>query len=859
MAKKKDRQAKQQQPGVIDQIGQKLLDILDAPLNGLTKSFKVVSDDEAGPKIEELTKSYQRTSFSAWLPYLAYDSKEQLYYNADNSFGLLWECSPVPFLGEKGIGSLGSLLKMDFPKGTMLQCMLFPDDAIDGILDEYKRLKTRPDAVIQEAAKQYADHISKGRRGFSSMAGIKARNFRVFLSLSSPKQLPKEVVANILENLKQANLNPRPLPPGGLLDVLRRIFNKHTANTHTYNDSKYIRDQIVQAETSIEVQPSRMKIGERYASCLSVKTPPNSLHPLEINNIIGGFRGREDDNSQLNNAFIWNTTVFWGVTTQSIKQKANVMTAQRAGGSIAKEIRRRVTELDWVLDDVENTPYCNVLTSMWVFGDDEDDLNQGMARARNLWEKQGFVMQVEDKIMVPMFYASLPFGFKDEGSNVATFDRDFQMSCEAAVRLLPVQGDFAGNMKPVLLFVSRKGQLASIDLFDEGVNNHNFLTCAETGAGKSFVNNFIVQNYFASGAKMRLTDIGYSYEKQCMTSKGRFIDVGDPKLDVVLNPFVSAGNDADDQAGNKSMAANIILAMVYSSTGTGSISETHYSLAKDAVEFAYKRDGGTYGVDHVYEYLAAYPNLADADAIKSITETAHEMAFNIRDWTSKGPYGRLVNGPNALDISSDEFVVLELEQLLHNHELFSVISMQVINAITQDLYLSDRSTQRFMLFDEAWKYFGSAPMIAKIIEEGYRRARKYKGATGIITQSPLDLKKFGPAGDVIMANSAFKFFLQSSDYQEAVNQNILSYNGLLLELAKSVRNNKPRYSEILFDTPFGAGVSRFQADPWTYWMNTSDGGEVAKFKRLLMQGYDAKEAIDTLSGVNPTKKTLEAA
>ena len=45
--------------------------------------------------------------------------------------------------------------------------------------------------------------------------------------------------------------------------------------------------------------------------------------------------------------------------------------------------------------------------------------------------------------------------------------------------------------------------------------------------------------------------------------------------------------------------------------------------------------------------------------------------------------------------------------ILNDVELFRVIAMQVINMITQDLYLSDRSQQRFMVFDEAWKYLGA--------------------------------------------------------------------------------------------------------------------------------------------------------
>jgi hypothetical protein len=43
------------------------------------------------------------------------------------------------------------------------------------------------------------------------------------------------------------------------------------------------------------------------------------------------------------------------------------------------------------------------------------------------------------------------------------------------------------------------------------------------------------------------------------------------------------------------------------------------------------------------------------------------------------------------DISQDEFVVLEVDGLRSRKELFKVVVLQIINAVTQDLYLSDRS------------------------------------------------------------------------------------------------------------------------------------------------------------------------
>lgn len=809
----------------------------------------LLTDQERGPETGEVEGLATRTPFSRFLPYLAFDEEEGWYHNSDNTYGRLYECRPLNFLTEKASEALASLLRLDWAEDTVIQFVLYPDDHIDPILDHYQSLKVRPMDIASEAGKRYADHLSEGRDGVRKMGDIRLRNYRLFACIKAGKQLGSDQVALLEEALSQAGLAPTIMPPQKLLGWLRRVFNQHVpTHPEVYDPARYIRDQAIQAETAVEPFRGGLKLGNRRACCLTPKSMPSPIDSLMVNQLIGGYKGMEDDASQLTFRFLWTTTVFFKSKPSEIRRKANIMMAQKAGGSIAKTLGNRVSELNWVLDDMEDHPYCNVVTSMWVFGEDEAELDSAAARARSLWEKQQFVMQREVYIAEAMFIAALPFGFYLTPKNISTLDRDFVVSNQAAARLLPVQGDFRGSNRPILLYMGRKGQLASLDLFDEGANNHNFLVCAETGAGKSFQTNFLVSNYYAANALIRLVDIGGSYEKQCGMVGGRYIDIGEHRKEICLNPFPSGAKDIEDQKGEETTTASVLLMMIYSSTGAVDVTETHWSLVKDALRFAIKRDGGLEGINHVYEYLSTYPKYSEIEGLEQFAPLAREMAFNLRDFTTQGKYGDLFNGESTLDFSSDEFVVVELENIMSDRELFSVIAMQCIDGITRDLYLSDRSRMRFMLFDEAWKYFGSAPMIATIIEDGYRRARKYSGSTGIVTQSPLDLEKFGKAGDIMKGNSAFKFFLQSGDYEEACRRGVLDYSGLLLDLAKGIRNNKPRYSEILFHTPFGAGVGRLCVDPWTYWMNTSTGPETNQFKALLAKGRTPVEAITELAG-----------
>jgi conjugal transfer ATP-binding protein TraC len=227
-----------------------------------------------------------------------------------------------------------------------------------------------------------------------------------------------------------------------------------------------------------------------------------------------------------------------------------------------------------------------------------------------------------------------------------------------------------------------------------------------------------------------------------------------------------------------------------------------------------------------------------------LTAAAKNLAFNIREFTSKGVYGKFFIGPSTFDIRRDPFVVLELENLKPLPDLYRVVTMLVINGVTQDLYLSDRSRQKFVIFEEAWQFLGEAAMIKPVVEEGYRRARKYNGSFMVVVQSIVDLDSFGDVGKVINHNSAYKMFLESGAIEDAQKKGIIDYDTFTLKLLKSCKSNPPKYSEIFFDTPFGCGVARLVVNDYAYFVYTSNATEIAAIEGLVKKdGLTYHEAI----------------
>jgi conjugal transfer ATP-binding protein TraC len=493
-----------------------------------------------------------------------------------------------------------------------------------------------------------------------------------------------------------------------------------------------------------------------------------------------------------------------------------------------------------------------------LFDEDDDKLMTSVSRARRIWESQGYIMQ-EDRMLLPiLFLASLPFGLYTSNNNVDTIDRDFFTPADSITYILPIQSDFAGFGDPHIILAGRKGQVIGGDIYAKGTDNHNAFIAASSGKGKSFFLNYLIGAYYAAGALIRLIDIGGSYKKACKTHHGRYLEFSADSR-ICLPPFGNVNSsDAEDFAGDIFNIASIINQMIHSTTDVAERdAETTMTLIKHAVRWAWDQEGSDASVDTVHTFFNEFPAHVDREAREEVQDRrkhtdhvqflAQGLAYNLHDFTSGGMYGKWFNGKSTLNIADDEFVVLELEQLMAQKELFKVVTLQVINHVTADLYLDRlRERIRLILFEEAWKFLMKSDMINNTVGEGYRRARKYRGSFSVVVQSLLDIKHIGNVGDVIMSNSDFKFYLESPDFDKAKEAKIINYDDFVMSLLKTVRSNKPKYSELFIDSPFGLGIGRLVVDPFTYYMNTSDGAEVGQLERLCDGGLDYAEAIDAM-------------
>ena len=825
---------------------------------------RMLFGNRGGLSFAELRKMTYRNKFSDFLPYIAYDAEKNIYFNTDNTIGFLWECTPLVYAGEDIFSTLHGLFTASIPDDSVLQFMLYADQDINPALNGYKNIRTNKNKVIEKTTAQVCDFLKKGaNQGHKNIKNTPLRRFRLFVSLKMPPQKKNSLDLNntawadirelVEEILRGAFLQPVKVEPDILINMLLKLFNDNCPNYTSYDPTKTIRNQVILGETPINSFFDRIEAGNKVFRCLTVKKFPELASPLLMNLLTGDILGPQSDTNQLTRPFFITVNLIYQSLKVKLHSKCNILLQQQAVGSFAPSLLRKKEEYTWAAGELERgSSFIRVMPIVWTIGSDEDTARESLLRIRRLWEFQGFVMQEDKLINKILFLSSLPFGLFNVNKNPDYIDRDFIMDADSAAYCLPIQADFAGSGDPCNLFIGRKGQIISIDLFDPRANNNNALICAESGSGKSVLTNYIVSNYYAINSMIRIIDIGGSYKKLCKILGGKFINFTQDS-GIVLNPFTNIINIDEDV----SSISAIISQMVYSATKEIS-GETEATIIKNAIRYAYENYGNEADIDSVYEYLTNFAKYADEildfrcddnpECVADLTLLSSKLAFNLREFTSHGVYGKWFNGPATLNISKDDFVVLELEKLKSQDDLFNVVTLQLLNYVTQDLYMSDRTRKRLIIFDEAWQFFREGSMLKNVIEEGYRRARKYGGSFTTITQSLLDIEMFGDIGNVLKENSAYKFYLESSAFGKASDKKIIDYEDFLLQILKSVKSPKPKYSEIFMDTPAGVGVARLLLDPFSYYLYTSNADENILIEKIVASGKTYIQALNMLAG-----------
>lgn len=635
----------------------------------------------------------------------------------------------------------------------------------------------------------------------------------------------RQLTAHDIEVLMRELLNPQ-IPARERLDPIKRGMGMIERNTR------------IRVDDQSRIVFSSNEDREIAVTCITADAFPAEAYLPATAGLLGDPMSREDRI----------TPAYWAYTTITVLDQD--ATQERLGTKLAALTKQTMTESGWMqamMGDMRKdraeldgmvTSLRNGHSAVRVYSGINLYSEPVMSKrdseyACSLWRKSGFRASPETILGLPAFLASLPFHYNasmdppNRGLNRATTVQSLN-----AASLVMAQGDWGGNdpRKGGPILISRRGQVATLNLL-ETTTNYNFIIVAASGSGKSFFANEIISDFLSRDGLVRIIDVGRSYSRFCHQVGGQEL-IFDPRNPVSLNPFTGV-TTKEDLAEMLPILKAMLRQMAFPLQAEQDTPAWEYQALEAAIQASWDRYGETAELKHVYDWLLDYDDTRGAD-----------LAFQLAPFAT-GRYAAWFSGERQLSFNND-MIVIELEELKNDPEMQAVVLTLCINQITKEMYLSDRAKPKLLAVDEAWDLLGNVKT-GKFIETAFRRARKYGGIAGVITQSFEDFER-SPAAKAAIENAAWQFVLyqkpESLAFAEA-NKRIIS-DEYRMNLLKTVQSG-PGYSEVYVRSEQGEGIYRFVVDRHSYWTFTTNPKDVPRLDALVKAGVPLTEAIDQLA------------
>ncbi len=341
-----------------------------------------------------------------------------------------------------------------------------------------------------------------------------------------------------------------------------------------------------------------------------------------------------------------------------------------------------------------------------------------------------------------------------------------------------------------------------------------------TGAGKSFLLNFLITNLQKYDPHTFIFDLGGSFESLTQLFGGSYIRVGSESQDLKINPF-----SLPPTKENLDFLA-LFLKVLMQSQRAGELDPATERDLFHQIENLYEVDPGlrTLGV------------LANT--------LGHDMSSRLAKWTRGGQFGFLFD--NAEDtISFSRFQCFDFQRMSQYPELLEPLLFYILhraNAVIADRRIS--SVFKAFFIDEAWVFLKN-PAIQRYVVEALKTWRKHNAAMILSTQS-LDELKRSDILDVIIESCATKIFLANPDMDRDLYRRQFHLNDTEVELISGLIPKQ----QFLIKTPELAKVANLHVDPKSYWLYTNDPYDNKKRKEAFDQ-YGFEKGLEILAGAQP--------
>jgi len=811
--------------------------------------------------------------FATWLPYLAFMENEELFRLKGKRLGFALEALPQSGADQSMVEVLGSLYANCKP-GTGIQFHLFASPHVSEQLLEYANL--RPEDADQFAKSREAGrpvrnenlhrrlvrhrfaHMQKGaQQSLTSGYHCGVRDFRLLISVNAAGTPDDRALCDDLlfvrdamsATLKAASMPNRVCNADDLINWCATLTNpdrifQRRAEQQSHDEGREIRDQIVDFDTVQDPLPDRLRFskpggGETMDACFfSVKSYPKSFPLWRMGSLIGDLM---QPALQFDCPFLitLGVHVLDANTVRTAITGNHVRATQNAESKLAKimpDAERKRQDWSAAADaSDEGGTLVSMYHQLALFARPQH-MTSASETAKAIWRARGFTLNGDVYMHRQALLASLPMTLSPAfHGDLKRMRRVSRKLLPNAIHLAPLIAEWRGTATPVLIGTGRRGQLVTLDLYDNEQGNFNAAIAGTSGSGKSTLLQEMAAAYLSIGANVDVLDLGRSFEKLCKKSNGCFIDFG-PDSAPNLNPFTRVLDIQEDMD-------MLVPAIAKMCSRTRPLDEVQYKAISKTILSLWSQYGQDMTITAIRDRLVSG---TISDLGLKHDQRLRDLAVMLNPFARGGQYERFFEGRNNIDLANP-LVVIETEWLKRKPDLQVVATILLLYQITGQMYLT-RHSKKLLIVDELKQQLADTgqddPILAAVLEEASRRARKYGGGLVTGTQDGDDYYSS------IQMEAAFKcadwiFLLRQKP--ESINL-LAEKKRLFIDEAKkrllnSLHKQDGVYSEMYVSSPVGEGIMRLVLDPATHLLYSNKLEDNKPIDALREQGLSIDEAI----------------
>ncbi|TDB89154.1 conjugal transfer protein TraC [Actinomadura sp. KC216] len=284
-----------------------------------------------------------------------------------------------------------------------------------------------------------------------------------------------------------------------------------------------------------------------------------------------------------------------------------------------------------------------------------------------------------------------------------------------------------------------------------GLDNHNSVVLARSGAGKSYLTKLEVLRSLYAGVEVAVIDPEDEYARLCGAVGGSYISLGSPG--VQLNPFdLPASNTGTDAFTRRALFLHTLISVLLDEP----LDPASKAALDKAIVKVYARAGIT---SDPRTWTRPAPLLADlATALRDDTEAprAGEVAARLAPFVT-GTHRDLFDGPTTTR-PDGHLLVFSLRDL--PDELRAAGTLLALDAVWRRVSNPRDRRRRLVVVDEAWLLMRE-PDGAKFLFRLAKSARKYWCALAVVTQDAADLLGT-ELGQAVVANATTQILLRQA-------------------------------------------------------------------------------------------------